>query len=196
MEKYWELSKDEWWYVDEWIFEDSEEIDDFITISHEVKFLSLIHDRERVPFELDDIIVNLLVSGGYTGVELKGYGNFPLDNLPSSIEKLYITDSTYFNQPLDHLPFGLKELKIESNTFTQSLNHLPIGLEELHLHIKEINDMYNLPAGLKKLTLDIIFNYTSYNIILPSYLEELTTNLDMHKNKDTIPKHVTKFIIK
>jgi hypothetical protein len=29
-DKWWQISKDEWWYEDEWIFEDSKEIEDCI----------------------------------------------------------------------------------------------------------------------------------------------------------------------
>ena len=72
----------------------------------------------------------------------------------------------------------------------QSLDNLPVGLEELHLHIYELQDLYHLPAGLKKLTLRICNNLIRYNIILPKSLEELTTNLEMYRNcdKDLLPK--------
>jgi hypothetical protein len=193
--KWWKCSNDEWWYEDEWIFEDSEEIENFIIIGNLVRW-NFEQEADYMPFELDDTIIKLLTNGGYTGVELRCYGNFPLNNLPNTIEKLFITDSCEFNQPLDNLPSGLKQLKIESNVFSQSLDNLPVGLEELHLHIYELQDLYHLPAGLKKLTLRICNNLIRYNIILPKSLEELTTNLEMYRNcdKDLLPKGLKKLL--
>jgi hypothetical protein len=158
--------------------------------------LRIFERLKDMPFELDDTIIKLLTNGGYTGVELRCYGNFLLNNLPNTIEKLFITDSYEFNQPLDNLPSGLKQLKIESNVFSQSLDNLPVGLEELHLHIYELQDLYHLPAGLKKLTLRICNNLIRYNIILPESLEELTTNLEMYRNcdKDLLPKGLKKLL--
>jgi len=194
--KWWRCSKDEWWYEDEWIFEDSKEIEDFIIIGNLVRW-NFDQGSEYMPFELDDTIIKLLTDGEYTGVELCCYGNFPLDNLPSNIEKLFITDAYEFNQPLDNLPSRLKVLKIESNVFNQSLDNLPAGLEELHLDIYELQDLCHLPAGLKILTLHVCHNFIEYNIILPESLEEFTTNLKMYKNcdKEILPNGLKKFTI-
>ena len=150
-----------------------------------------------MPFELDNTIIKLLTDGGYTGVELRGYGNFPLNNLPSTIEKLFIRDSYGFNQPLDNLPPGVKVLKVKSNTFIQSLDNLPVGLEELYLDIYGLQGLCHLPARLKKLTLRVCHNLIKYNIILPESLEEFSTNLKMYNScdKDILPKDLKKFTI-
>ena len=91
--------------------------------------------------------------------EAEGCFDMPLNNLPPTLERLYIS-SIHFNQSLDYLPIGLKSLIILNGAFNQSLDNLPPTLEYLVIHKYiapmadvVINSKYviNLPPSLKVL---------------------------------------------
>ena len=82
--------------------------------------------------------------------------NYSLNNLPSTLEELYIYSSC-FNQPLNNLPCNIKILFLRCFDFNQSIDNLPIGLETLIIdkgnyavHVQNIN-LDNLPINLKHL---------------------------------------------
>ncbi len=82
--------------------------------------------------------------------------NYSLNNLPSTLEELYI-HSSCFNQPLNNLPCNIKILFLKCFDFNQSIDNLPIGLETLIIdkgnyavHVQNIN-LDNLPINLKHL---------------------------------------------
>jgi hypothetical protein len=86
--------------------------------------------------------------------------DIPVDNLPSSIEKLYVTGS--FNSDLNNLPNTIKKLKI-NGFYKKIIETLPNSLECLEINLiemfrtnygvsKELNQiLYDFPSQLKKL---------------------------------------------
>ena len=66
-----------------------------------------------------------------------------IDNLPNSIEELYLLE--YFNLELNNLPNSIKLISVhEKSKYNKELNNLPSSLEKLYLpdkYNKEINNI-------------------------------------------------------
>lgn len=134
-------------------------------------------------------------------IALNNYDKIKLDNLPSSIKELYITnecctddttcfnielnnlppnlevlviDSLQYNQSIDNLPYSLKTLKINSNCFTNSLDNLPPNLECFELT--------HFITCCSNHTLQIKFDGSLYN--LPYTLTKLDIPTDYINNTD------------
>ena len=101
----------------------------------------------------------------YITSEAGGNFNNPIDNLPYTLENLYIV-SKAFNQSLDFLPHSLTSLVICSSSFNHSISNLPPNLLELPLityynksDLKFTQDNFlNLPENLKILNVSAKFN--------------------------------------
>ena len=115
--------------------------------------------------------------------------NYPLDNLPASLEWLEIQTCS-FNQPLDNLPPGLKVLIFGQsriwnyfNGYMHSLDGLPSGLEVLHFPecLSREGERYmatleHLPSSLKILRIpQYMPDNMNYNC-LPDSIEILEWN--------------------
>lgn len=112
--------------------------------------------------------------------------NYPLDNLPASLEWLEI-HSLQFNQPLENLPAGLKVLIFRQNRiwnyhdgYQHSLDGLPSGLEVLHFPesctpegIKYLATFENLPPTLKLLRIPRVMVADMNYDCLPDSIEIL-----------------------
>lgn len=116
----------------------------------------------------DDININALHIGLkklYITSEAGGDFNNPIDNLPYTLEDLYIVSIT-FNQSLDFLPHSLTSLHIESLCFTHSVSNLPPNLLNLTIipprfyrKLEFTKDNFlNLPENLKILNVSAKFN--------------------------------------
>lgn len=107
----------------------------------------------------------------------KYHFNEPINNLPASLEELYIT-SLSFDQPLDNLPPNMKILVIKSDEFNQSIDNLPIGLEILIIDKNFMDNtnnikLDNLPPKLKHLY--VICDKIIYTKeLLPATLERIS----------------------
>jgi len=109
--------------------------------------------------------------------------NYPVINLPNSIESIDFCYSNGFNHSLDNLPIGLKELVLNSR-FNQPLDYLPHGLEILKFQTGSIFTHYlnNLPNTLKILEIPLLYNQEINN--LPECLQELRIGVKIMKNDD------------
>lgn len=134
-------------------------------------------------------------------IALSSYDKIKLDNLPSSIKELYITnecctdDTTCFNIELNNLPPNLEILEIDSLIYNQSIDNLPYSLKTLKINSNCFtNSLDNLPPNLEcfELThfitccsnhiLQIKFDGSLYN--LPHTLTKLNIPIDYAKNTD------------
>lgn len=148
-----------------------------------------------IPLDIEYLRVNYHVANMNDFTKLKTYiidsfdnyleesADFPLDNLPQSLEWLDIMPYG-FNQPLNNLPADLKVLKFGQNRiwnwvngYSQPLDNLPVGLEVLYLpESVGLNGeslgvrIDNLPRGLK-----ILF--------IPRYID---IEMDLNELPDTI----------
>jgi hypothetical protein len=159
-----------------------------------------VYDISNIP----DCITELNIQ--FTdGVTLQGIDNLPhslkilklrnfknnicFDNLPSSLEVLFIYTRHYteqINKPLDNLPSNLKILYIESEEFNQSLLNLPKTLETLCIFSNQ--NIYNkntlqLPSNLKYFNCNCI-DYSDEMFDFPNTLEFLY--LDNKTKKDVV----------
>lgn len=142
---------------------------------------------------------------------LKLYGriNSAIDNLPSSLLKLFIY-CVDFDQSVDHLPASLQVLKMKSDKFQQPLDHLPVSLKYLCLGMllllllccasaanfllgKAFNrPLDHLPCNLESL----IFNSTAFSHPLdnlPSGLKVLKFNKICIASISYLPPHLQWF---
>ncbi len=110
----------------------------------------------------------------------------PLNNLPSSLEKLSI--EKFYNHPLDKLPKNLKNLTLEHNTyFDKPLDNLPINLKELEIYCSYTQPINNLPQNLKNLTLS--FDYIKPLDNLPLSIENLKiVSCNFNQSLDNLPQ--------
>lgn len=90
-----------------------------------------------------------------------------LDNLPIGLKVLEIIGGFSSNYCFNYLPSSLKTLVIQSN-FSLSFDNLPPTLENLFLLSECLNDLVNLPVGLKFLQLN---SQSKINIILPNNMK-------------------------
>ena len=117
--------------------------------------------------DYNEININALHNGLkklYITSEFSGHFNNPIDNLPYTLENLYIV-SNKFNQSLDFLPHSLTRLVISSSSFNHPISNLPPNLLELTIipyykgEIKFTQDNFlNLPENLKILNVSAKFN--------------------------------------
>lgn len=155
--------------------------------------LILFGETDKLLNNIPSTITSLIIA-------LDNYDKIKLDNLPSSIKELYITNecctddttcfnielnnlppnlevlvinSLIYNQSIDNLPYSLKTLKINSNYFTNSLDNLP------NLECFELTHFINCCSNH---TLQIKFDGSLYN--LPHTLTKLNIPTDYIKNTD------------
>jgi len=135
------------------------------------KLLNNDNNNVKIPKNIEYLKINFELPNieEYTNLKvlvLESYHNntinYPLDNLPASLEWLEI-NSFLFNYPLDNLPSGLKVLIFSQNRiwnycngYMHSLDGLPSGLEVLHFPEnlslegnKYIATLENLPSSIK-----------------------------------------------
>ncbi len=103
-----------------------------------------------------------------------GVFNQPLNNLPTSLLYLEITNQS-FSQSLDFLPSSLKVLKI-SSPHIQQLDNLPNKLKVLFFTTNTFFQISNIPNGLKFFKSPNKYNYPIDD--LPDSIEKLCLNLD------------------
>ena len=87
-------------------------------------------------------------------LKIPDFWNYPLINLPTKLEKLYVGKE--FSQSLDLLPESIKHIEfVEDMKFDKSLDNLPSQLEYLNLQFQnECNvTISNLPNSIKYLEL-------------------------------------------
>ncbi len=109
-------------------------------------------------------------------IEYEGLFNYPIDNLPSGVEKITFfsceMSTSYFNQPIDNLPPNLNTLTLGDH-FNQPIDNLPEKLTKLFFarFSKFNHPIDNLPESVKILYLGSSFNQPVDN--LPAGLEHL-----------------------
>jgi hypothetical protein len=108
--------------------------------------------------------------------------NYKTLSLPKYLTKLII--SSEFNFPLNNLPVTLEYLHINCISFTYDLDNLPLGLNELHLE-NYSGLLENLPSELKILDTGNKFNNSIDN--LPLNLERLILGLEFNQRLDKLP---------
>lgn len=90
--------------------------------------LILFGDTCKLLDKIPSTITSLIIA-------LSNYDKIKLDNLPSSIKELYITnecatdDTTCFNIELNNLPPNLEVLEINSLLYNQSIDNLPYSIK-------------------------------------------------------------------
>jgi hypothetical protein len=94
-------------------------------------------------------------------------------NITEEITELYFTST--FNEPLFNIPYWIKKINFNSSSFNFSLDFLPEGLEKLFLSYQKpkLEELKNLPIGLKVLHLGKCFNQELKPNTLPEKLEVL-----------------------
>jgi len=136
--------------------------------------------------------------------------NYPLDNLPSSLQYIYIpknfnhplnnlpfnlialelSDSCEFSYQLNNLPYGIKYLKIGDGLgYEYPLDNLPLSLEILDLGGDEYNSLNNLPDSITHLTFGSVIAPIEN---LPSNLKELKVYYD--KNSTVYSKQIREYL--
>lgn len=110
------------------------------------------------------------------------YFNYPIMNLPNSIESIKIIGGP-FNHSIDNLPSGLKELTL-NNKYNQPLDYLPPSLQILKFMSFSIfsHRLDNLPNSLKLLEIPILYNHDINN--LPDSIEELRIGVKTMANDE------------
>lgn len=112
-----------------------------------------------------------------------------LDNLPSSLEQLTITNGTYKYKSFDNLPPNLLRLRLEGYTSSCSLDNLPPLLTHLHLHFYSNSaktSLDNLPNSL--INLKVLGDFNSTVDYLPPSITHLELGENFRRPIDHLPK--------
>ena len=133
-------------------------------------------------------------------IDFPNYDNINIDNLHNGLKELHILseDNGHFNKPINNLPPTLERLYIESNNFNQSLDYLPCSLKNLYIESKAFDCcLDNLPPNLETLTIKVdqepvCKTITTDNFMnLPNTLKILNVsekyNLDINQIQNRYP---------
>lgn len=133
-------------------------------------------------------------------IDFPDYDNINIDNLHNGLKELHILSEAGgdFNKPINNLPQTLETLYIVSNKFNQSLNYLPCSLKNLYIESKAFDCcLDNLPPNLDGLTITTYYeprckNITTNNFMnLPNTLKILNVskkyNLDINQIQNRYP---------
>jgi len=155
--------------------------------------LSLKYDAYKLIDKIPSSIINL-------AIDFPSYDDINIDGLHNGLKTLHITSEAggHFNNPIDNLPITLETLYIASNNFNQSLDFLPYSLTSLVISSSSFNHpISNLPPNLLELTLITYYNksdlkFTQDNFLnLPENLKILNVsakfNLDINAIQNKYP---------
>ena len=110
--------------------------------------------------------------------------SFPIDNLPSNINKIVFCEDSIFNHKIDNLPNGLQYL-ILGNYFNQPIDLLPSSLKKLVLGRDFDKSLDNLPNGLEELFLG--FSFSQHLNCLPDSIKKIVV-FDLYIYRDELEK--------
>ncbi len=122
------------------------------------------YSEKQLHPELDALVRVIDAGGGglfFDGVippELRPHiGDWFVDNLPDTVERLDLSECNVRWPSLNHWPTGLRILKAPARMTPDALKKLPNGLEDLTLHVDTLDAemLEALPQGLKR------FEFTS-----------------------------------
>jgi hypothetical protein len=133
-------------------------------------------------------------------IDFMNYDDVNIDNLHNGLKELHILSEAegHFNKPINNLPQTLETLYIVSYNFNQSLNYLPCSLKNLYIESKAFECcLDNLPSNLETLTITTYYEpccktITTDNFMnLPNALKTLNIskkyNLDINLINDRYP---------
>lgn len=118
--------------------------------------------------------------------------NYPLDNLPSSLEELEFSQDSQFNQLIDNLPCMIKKITF-GKYFNAPLNNLPPNLEYLSIQSDIFSfKLNNIPTGLKYLYFSSNSSYSYDKIIegFPEGILEIGYPFEYNYEIDNLPKSI------
>ena len=150
--------------------------------------LSLKYETVVLFDKIPSSIINL-------AIDFPDYNEININALHIGLKKLYITSEAGgdFNNPIDNLPYTLENLYITSNKFNQSLDFIPHSLTSLVIRSSSFNHpISNLPPNLLDLTLISYYNkgdikFTQDNFLnLPENLKILNVSAKFNLDIDTI----------
>lgn len=110
--------------------------------------------------------------------------SFPIDNIPSNINKIIFSEDSIFNHKIDNLSNGLQYL-ILGNHFNQRIDLLPSTLKKLVLGRDFNQPLDNLPNGLEELYLGLCFSH--HLTCLPESIRKIVI-FDLYIYRDELEK--------
>ncbi len=134
-------------------------------------------------FDIEEISFG---GGDHWSTHPTSYFNYPVDNLPLTIKKLYFYSDSEFNQTVDNLPEGLESLYLGSK-FNQPIDNLPNSLKFLSINSTNTLNFENLPNNVN----EIVLGDKAINIELkyiPEFVKKITL-YDNNKNLSDLEKY-------